>query len=70
MNILNQFVVFHHLQLLISHYFIAIISRHFLKGGKDDESNALLAHHDKRVGPHGKNLESLESAHSSTATQS
>lgn len=45
-------------------------NRQFLKGGKDDESNPLLARHDQRVGPHGRNLDSLESAHSSTATQS
>jgi hypothetical protein len=38
------------------------IFRHFFKGGKDDESdNTLLAHHNKIVGPSGKNLESLES---------
>jgi hypothetical protein len=34
----------------------------FFKGVKDDESsNPLLAHHDKKVGPSVKNLESLES---------
>ncbi|XP_023708484.1 RPII140-upstream gene protein isoform X3 [Cryptotermes secundus] len=45
-------------------------TRHFLKSGKDDESNALLAHHDERVGPHGISLESLDTADSPTATQS
>jgi len=52
--------------------FIIIITvfifRRFFKGIKDDESsNPLLAHHDKKVGPSGKNLESLESTPVPTA---
>ena len=38
------------------------IFRRFLRGVNDDENgNTLLAHHDKKVGPSGKNLESLDS---------
>jgi hypothetical protein len=49
---------------------VLFIFRRFFRGRKDDEnSNTLLAHHDKTVGPSGKNLESLESTPSVPAAQ-
>jgi hypothetical protein len=45
------------------------IFRRFFRGVKEAEnSNTLLAHHDKKVGPSGINLESLESTPSVPAT--
>jgi hypothetical protein len=37
------------------------VFRRFFRGGKDEHDDPLLAHHDKKVGPSGKNIETLDS---------